>query len=146
MNASWAFCGIIAVSMTTGLGCGLAPAEPGLLPVHGTVRMDDRPASGGSVCFHPDDQASGVLPVGSIEADGTYEVYVHGKPGAPEGTYRVTVFMHEKSSGKAGHAGLPKSMIDRRYNARQTTPLSIDVRRDAGPGHYDLKIVTKSRS
>lgn len=140
------FSGIVAVWLTTGLGCGLSATEPELVPVHGSVRVDERPASGGSVTFHPVDQKSGVLPVGSIQADGTYQVYLHGNSGAPEGNYRVTVFMHEKPSGKAGHAGLPKSIIDRRYNSPQTTPLSIEVRSDAGPGHYDLKIDTRTRN
>lgn len=145
-TSSFGFSGLIAVILATGLGCGLSANDPGLIPVHGTVRVDERSASSGSVCFYPDDQESGVLPVGNIQADGTYQVYVHGKPGAPEGDYRVTIFMHEKSSSRGGHAGLPKSMIDPRYNSRETTPLSVEVRRDAEPGQFDLRIVTKSRS
>lgn len=146
MDSSLGLVSFLLVLMTTSLGCEVSKAESSLIPVQGIVTLDDRPASNGSVCYHPEDPAIGVLPVGSIRPDGTYQVYVHGRTGAPAGTYQVTIFIHERPSARAGHSGLPISMIDSRYNARQTTPLSIVVRRDAAPGQYDLKIVTNSRN
>lgn len=124
-------------------GCQRGPNLPDLLPVQGTVRLGDELIREGAVSFHEEgaQAGTGYSPTGTIDEDGKYELFVHGQPGCPAGKYRVVVFANERITGASGgHAAMPKSIIDRRYNDRATTPLRVEVREDAAAGDYDLRI------
>jgi hypothetical protein len=61
--------------------------------VHGTVTYLDRPLSGGSIVFIPDEEHgnSGPLVHADIQTNGTYSLSTGEHPGVAPGTYRVTV-------------------------------------------------------
>ncbi|MCC9607722.1 hypothetical protein LOC68_03675 [Blastopirellula sp. JC732] len=121
-------------------GCDISDHEAGLVPVAGTVFLAGQPAPRGSVTFHEDPPRTGQTPIGMIAPDGTYRLFVQGKPGAMPGSYRVTVFVNEASQSGAGHAGLPKSVIDPKYSRKESTPLVVEVVKDAPADAYDLKL------
>ncbi|MCI0458729.1 MAG: hypothetical protein L0Z62_17360, partial [Gemmataceae bacterium] len=76
---------------------------------------------------------------GEIGADGSYQLYTDGKPGAPPGKYKVTVIsMTEADSAKPE---LSKSNVGPQFNDPKLTPLSREV--SASSKDYDLKVSAK---
>lgn len=122
------------------VGCGPADRDAGRVPVAGKVWIGGRPAERGSVAFHEDPPQTGQTPIGTIDADGSYRLYLQGRPGAMPGAYRVTVFINEPASTATGHAGLPKSLIDPKYTRKESTPLRIEVAEDGPADGYDLNL------
>ena len=132
---------LIVGGLLVGLsGCG--DTEEKLIPVAGKVTLDGKPASNGTVSFRPTgDSESQEQPTGTIAADGSYRLYLHGQEGAPPGRYKVVVFINEPiDPSRGGHGGLPRSLIDRRYNSTTTTPFEKVVEENAPEGAYDLAL------
>ncbi|QDU98900.1 hypothetical protein Pla8534_68110 [Lignipirellula cremea] len=128
----------VGVALMLG-GCLGLDSGPELVPVAGRVIVGGKPAPRGSVTLYAEDADASYTPIGSI-ADGAYAVYVNGKPGAPPGKYRVTVFVQEAPQAGAGHGSLPRSLVETRYNQKMKTPLTLEVTREAAEGQYDLLI------
>jgi len=73
-------------------GCGQGPDEPPLVPVSGTVTLDDKPLSGALVTFIPTGNTKGTDVSGRTDRDGRYKLVTpKGRAGAAAGTYRVTI-------------------------------------------------------
>jgi hypothetical protein len=124
-------------------GCRQA-GEP-LVPVAGRVTLKGKPVSEGSISFRPDANKENISlhhPTGRIERDGTYRLYIREREGAPAGWYKVVVFVNEPIVDQQGrtHPGMPKTLIDRRYNHPDATPLAVEVKPDAAPGSYDFEV------
>ncbi len=107
-----------------------------LVPVEGKVTIAGEPLTAGAVSFRPDRNAGNSSlhhPTGPIDAEGNYRLFVGQRAGAPPGSYQVVVFANEPAEDEQGavHPGMPKTLIDRRYNAPETTPLSAKVQLDA---------------
>jgi hypothetical protein len=129
---------LLALGAFPGVGCG-NPGEK-LIGVAGKVTVDGQPLKTGSVSFRPDEESgnkSAHQPTGTIEADGSYELFVTaGRKGAPPGAYRVVVIAYDNPQ-----PGKPlKSFIDRQYVDEKTTPLRIEVIEKPELGRYDLKL------
>ena len=93
--------GLIVASAIGAGGCG-SPA--GLVPVSGKVLYRGEPAAGAVVFFHRQAEpgaASGAIPSGIVEDDGTFSLSTDGLgPGARPGTYTVLVeWRDEKGDG-----------------------------------------------
>lgn len=115
-----------------------------LIPVAGTVTYAGRPLTTGTVSFRPDAARGNHSlhhPTGAIDAQGRYELFTAGKPGAPPGAYKIVVFASEQVRPTASvHPGLPKSLIPPRYNDPADTPLTIEVLANSADGAYDLRL------
>src|SRR5262245_35609670 len=105
-----------------------------LYPVSGKVTIGGTALTGGAINFLPDESKgnkSKAAPTGQIGADGTYTVSTGGRPGAPLGWYKVTIFTNipgKESSVK----------IDPRYADPTRTDLRIEVVASPPAGKYDL--------
>jgi hypothetical protein len=112
--------------------------------VSGTVAIAGQPLTSGSVSFHPDASRGNTSqhhPTGTINVDGTYQLYTTGKKGAPPGWYKVLVFATDKSGPTGGaHPGMPSSLVHARYGSEKTTDLVIEVVPQPPPGAYDLAL------
>lgn len=88
---------VFALFCSVSLGCG--GSAPKLYPVTGTVSFNDKPVEGASILFSPQ---GGRPSMGTTDASGKYTITTLGKPGAPVGTYNVTV-------SKQGGASAPEA-------------------------------------
>ena len=112
------------------LGCA---SEPPKFEVRGKVTFRGQPLTDGNVMFVA--QGSGVTAVGSIQADGTYQLH-SGKPGegiAP-GVYKVAVTpaFHDPTTGTP-----PKFAA--RYQDPETSGFQAEVKAEATSFDFDLK-------
>jgi len=136
---------LFVVAIVFSSGCS-EPAPTNLVPVEGRVTFDGKPLASGSVSLRPESRETWDQPTGAISgADGHYAVYTNGQRGALPGKYRVVIFASEsiKTSTGAAHPGMPKSLIPKRYNDPQSTPLRIVVSRSPEASAYDLEIVSR---
>ena len=118
-------------------GCG-GPPPVVTVPVSGKVTVDGQPATTGQVSFlNVEDKTGAGLCAGTIGANGEYQVFTDGKPGAPVGKYKVTVTpsMVPQAGGPP-----PAPPYNARYSNSQATPLTIEVKSSAAAGAYDLKL------
>ena len=123
-------------------GCGSAEPDADLIPVSGKVKMDGKlVTTGGSVSYR--DATGMIQPTGEIKSDGTYTLIHNRQEGAPIGEYRVVVFAWEPKEATARHGGLPRLIVDPKYTNPSTTPLRVEVKQGATPGHYDLTVTSK---
>jgi len=112
-------------------------------PVEGKISAGDNPLAGGNITFHPDTTKGNTakfaqLPVGTI-SDGRYSIATGGKPGAPEGWYKVTVTSSVPSDPKNEYS-IPKLIVDKAYTDAATTTLLVEVKEGSPAGAYDLKV------
>jgi hypothetical protein len=130
------------------LGCGSGDDGVGvpLHPVQGKVKVGDTPLTTGTVSFNPDADKGNVgdrIPLGEIDAEGSYVLYTAGEAGAPAGWYKVTVIaqkpIDENAEGEAAYAD-PEWLVAESFTSPESTPLSIEVKPDAPEGHYDLSV------
>jgi hypothetical protein len=119
-------------------GCG--DAGPELVPVVGTVRIDGQPATEGAVTYRH--ASTGAFEAsGLIQPDGTYKLMQKDREGAQVGQYRVVVFVRKTPKTPTGEmAGLPAIIVNQKFTNPKTTPLSVEVKKDAPAGHYDLAV------
>jgi hypothetical protein len=131
---------LVAAIVLVPTGCG--GSGPKLVPVKGVVSVGGKTVTRGSVSFRPD-KTSGPAeyaePAGNIEADGTYKVYTNGREGAPVGKYTVLLVSTEDVDPNNPSA-TPKSLIPAKYSSSDSAFIVIDVKDDAPPGHYDIKL------
>ena len=124
----------------TANGCGL-PGET-FLPVSGQVTVGGTPLKTGTVTFLPDAPKGNTTqhhPVGTINAEGRYELHTVGRKGAPPGWYKVVVHADEnQQTGRSAAPLPPRWTTHARYTTPGTTPPRVEVV-EAG-GQYDLKL------
>lgn len=143
----------ITVVWFTAIGCGVSREETA--PVSGTVTLDGRPVTSGTVVFYPTDGRTAMARIGD---DGQYELttYIPGD-GARLGSHKVTVESRSLRGGSAstpataavaddriplGPAGPPvvQWVVPQAYAQRATTPLVVEVRDT--DNRIDLKLTT----
>jgi hypothetical protein len=117
-------------------GCGDGPRT---VPVAGAVIFDGQPLTTGTVQFHPVEPTNKHQPVGTIGADGKYQVVTDSVPGAPVGKYKIVVNASAPSNPSDPYS-LPKSLIPQKYNVPEETELLLEVASGAVPGAYDLQL------
>lgn len=123
---AWALC-----------GCGGPPTAT----VQGTVTLDGRPVSGGTVLFEGDGRVFG----GAIGPDGTYELRDRGVPRVMPGTYTVAIVppepayvVDETTTAMRRVGGDVAATHPRKYRDPATSGLVRDV--PAGQSRIDLEL------
>ena len=114
-----------------------------LVPVEGTVTLNGTPLSDGAVSFRAAPGNPTLhQPTGPIDSDGRYRLFVGRREGVPPGEYKVVVFANEPMVHDPSnvHPQMPKTLIDRRYNAPETTPLSVEVSADLERATFDFDL------
>ncbi len=122
-------------------GCG---GDLKLVPVSGTVTLEDKPLTGLAVMFTPDGSNGNTYRIGCwsrINAQGQYQLATMGVkgsdpsgPGAPVGWYKVTL-----TDTLPGSAPMPKT-VHPKYLDENKTPLAVEVVANPQPGAYDIKL------
>jgi hypothetical protein len=105
-------------------GWALAPGSEDLsvAQVSGRVTCADQPFSG-VIYFLSNDDEGGVLAVGPVNPDGSFQLYVNDqRRGVVPGTYRVTV--------RPSDPDKTEPCIDRKYQHARTTNLLVHVGSD----------------
>ena len=125
------------------VGC----STPILPPVSGQLLLDDKPISTDKtktavINFHPDSSKGNTaksIAVATVTETGQYTLNFSGKPGIPEGWYKVTVNYSEPTNPKDPYSTL-KQLISGKYSSKDTTTLSVEVKANAPPSNYELKV------
>lgn len=98
-----AVCGLLALACA---GCGASNAK--LHPVAGMVTYEGKAVEGATVLFIP---PGGAPSMGETDASGKYTLITRGKPGAPEGTYDVTISKKRGGTQVGGDAEVPMAQM-----------------------------------
>ena len=94
-------CFLAVFGLLTVVAAGCGPSAPKLYPASGTVTYEEKPLANATVIFIPQ---SGRPSMATTDASGKYTISTNGKPGAPLGTYNVTVSWKEGSADAAAPA------------------------------------------
>lgn len=147
MNPVRAMVGLLTLVVVLA-GCNTGPT---LHPVAGTVTYNDKPVEGASVVLIP---TEGPLVIGTpTDAAGKFTVMTDGKPGAPAGTYKVTVNKQSAAAGiptnptpedmakmgEAGKTALAPPELPVKYSVQQSTDLSVTIK----PGENNIPLDLK---
>jgi hypothetical protein len=135
---------LVAVSMFSGLSC--SDSSSTLHPVQGKVLLNGAPLAGALVTLHPKDGADirTIPSTGLSKEDGTFTILTGDKPGAPAGSYVVTIICTEVLKGKEGVISTaPPETQDRlkgAYADKAKSNITVEVKK--GPNQlepFDLK-------
>jgi hypothetical protein len=119
-------------------GCG---QDSKLGSVYGTVRLDEKPVTKGTVRFVP---AAGRAATGKIQSDGTFTLGTYGESdGALLGTHKVAVIAYDaaEDSRPAYEVRNVKStsLVPERYMSVGTSEFSFEVKPGKNQADFDLK-------
>lgn len=125
---SWTFL-VLTAALT--LGCGRSHEAT----TSGTVTLDGKPLSSGTVTFHP--SKGGAAAYGHIQSDGSYEIRTGSGRGLAAGEYIITVAVLEALPPDP-ETGEPraKAITPPRYADVKTSGLRFTVR--SGVNRIDL--------
>jgi hypothetical protein len=108
------------------VGCGGDQGVP-LYPAEGRVVVDGRPAAGVVVRLHPADRLQDVdaaRPFATTDTDGAFRLGTRTDgDGAPEGRYKLTLFLPDRPPGPAP----PRDLLGGRYARPETSPLEVRI-------------------
>jgi len=141
--------GTIALSLRLAAGMGLVSLlltgckadTDKFFPVSGKVAAGGQAIKKGSVSFRPDASKGNKTlhhPTGDIDAEGNYQLYTIGKPGAPPGWYKVLVFADANPNPRPGVE--PQWLHHVKYTSEGSTDVLLEVVENAPAGTYDLKL------
>jgi hypothetical protein len=132
---------VVALVVLAPTGCD---SEGSLQKVTGKVTVDGNPLALGSVRFVPDKDKGNKAttePAGEVKSDGTYTLFTNGKSGAPAGWYKVTVTAVEAPESSNPFGG--KVLVAPKYNAPETSGISIEVKSSPPAGAYDIAVTSR---
>lgn len=115
-------------------GCGGGPTDtPPLAKVKGTVTLDGKPLTSGSVQLTPDKNrgTKGRMALGNINEDGSFELMtIRAGDGAQVGYHLVAIECYESSDFDPNQPvnQSPKSLIPKRYTDPKTSQLTAEVK------------------
>lgn len=113
--------GLVALSLQL-VGCGgtTAGADEDLVPVAGTLKVDDKPVEGITLLFIPADNSATRGGWAKTDAQGNFKATHNAtnKPGLPEGAYSVLYTKFAKPDGSP----VPEGMMPADVGAIQTLP------------------------
>jgi hypothetical protein len=121
----------VAVSMAlagTLHGCGPDPeVRPPVHMTHGTLTINDEPAAGAMLVFHPADKegfdARQTRPRADVGPDGVFEVTTYQQgDGAPTGDYKVGILWF-----KDPDASTPWDKLQGRYANPESTGIQVTI-------------------
>jgi hypothetical protein len=141
-------CGWLAVGLVA-LAGGCSQSDPSLVPVTGTVTLNDRPLANATVTFIPKDGTPGFGGVGKTDAAGKYTLKGgrDDAAGIPPGAYRVVIgkrLMPDGSEVPADDNTPPMNSPAREslpdaYSSMAASALSATVQPGGGPIDFPLK-------
>ena len=129
------------------LGCGSAYSGPPLIPVEGTVTLDDKPLTDATVTFVPTGEGMGQSSFGSTDAQGRFVLKMaEGHAGAPAGRYKVVVSkwlnpdgtVFQPSPDVAPMDSNAKESIPPAYSDYEQTQLTAAVAAGMSPQQFKL--------
>jgi hypothetical protein len=123
------------------VGCQRSGSDK-LVPVSGKVTLNGAPLTSGGVLFQPDVEKgnhSQHVPVGSLDAEGRYELSSATNKGATPGWYKVAISAQEPIDPQNPYAP-PKHLIHPKYTAASTSGLAVEVKSNAPAGSYDFEV------
>lgn len=126
------------------VGCG----TPNLPPVSGQLLLNDKvigtdKTKTATINFHPDASKGNMaksIAVATVTESGKYTLSYNGKPGIPVGWYKVTVHYSEPLNPKDPYSPL-KQLISEKYNSKDSSELSVEVKANASASNYELKVI-----
>lgn len=145
----------VALSLFVAVGC--ESEGSGTTPAGGSVFVDGKPVTAGTVVFYP--AAAGRSGSGMIQEDGTFTIsYKKMGDGLPPGDYIVTIVADEVAGRQKGETtdeevgdlqmldsnAKLKHIVPIKYNSRDTTPLRVSVKNEDKAQKFDFKIDSKS--
>ena len=126
-------------------GCG--SAEDPLYPVTGTITVDGKPLTKGTVGLIPDlarGNTSAYAPQGKIGPDGQFSIATLERTGAAPGRYKVVVWSAANEPASDSYQDMqaykPQWLVDAKYTQAETTDLAFEVVPTPAAGAYDLKL------
>jgi hypothetical protein len=144
-------CAALILGLTGCGGGGRSAAGLKLVPVSGTVTLDDKPAPDVSVMFFPLGSAPGLTYYGNTDQNGRYQLVAGvgktGSKGAPAGEYRVTCSkfvmpdgsLFRSNGNESPEMAGAKELLPPRYSSQMQTELKATVPAGGGPCNFDLK-------
>lgn len=110
-------------------------SKPQLVAVKGSVRVDDKPASGALVLFFPSDPSAPISSASCNEA-GEYTVTTDSQAGIKPGSYTVTVRWPDpakqptEAQKMTGNYSDPPDLLKGKYINKTDSPLKAEVAQD----------------
>lgn len=138
------FACLVLASFLSLLGCGSSTAVK-LAPVSGKVTIQDMPLPYGRILLKPDaaqGNTSTSEPSGEIKSDGTFSLETDGKPGAPLGAYRVTIFSIKPSTPEDGNKP-PVWAASQDYSNPEKSGLTLKVVENPAADAYHFALDKK---
>jgi len=133
--------GLSAAICVLSLGCKgeEKPVTEGLVTVTGTVTLNGKPLTGGSIMFAPAKKNAKLRnPNSQIDAEGKYDLtWSTDEMGALPGAYTVVVIYMDGIVTEDGPP--PKSLIPEKYNNVATSGLSATVK-ESGENVFDFDL------
>ena len=139
---------ILAAGLVALLG-GCGQTDPSLVPVTGTVTVNERPLANATVTFIPKDVTPGFGGTGKTDGSGKYTLLGSrdNAPAIPPGEYRVAVSKRLMPDGSEvpANENTPPMMSPAReslpvgYSNPATTQLTATVKPGGGPIDFPLK-------
>ena len=136
-----------ALFLLTLAGCPGGAETPKLVPVEGTITLDDEPLVGAGVMF-------GTAAVGETDASGHYKLTYEGtEEGVPPGDYAVIVekwvnedgTVYKDTEGMSPELAGAKQELPRRYADMEMTELKATVSQEGGKP-IDFKLTSEPDS
>ncbi len=126
------------------VGCGAPNLPPvsGQLLINGKLVGSDKTKTA-TINYHPDTSKGNTaksIAVASVMESGQYTLSYNGKSGIPEGWYKVTVHYSEPLNPKDPYSPL-KQLISEKYNSKDSSELSVEVKANAPASNYELKVI-----
>jgi hypothetical protein len=116
-----------------------------MVPVEGQIQLAGKALTKGTVILRPDagkNNTTAHEPRGSINSAGHYKILTHPREGAPLGWYKVGVVVTEPSDPSNPYS-VPRSLIPEKFANPDDSGLTLEVRANAPPGAYDIKLEAK---
>jgi len=142
--------GLFACSAALLTGCGEPPVP--LVIVQGKIVVGDQPVTSGTVSFRPDAALGNKTmqqPAGTIEADGSFELFTIDRAGAPPGWYRVLVMADNMINVDPPESPvwpnypegfLPKALVHDRYLSFKQTDIKVEVNEEFPTEKYVIRL------
>lgn len=144
-------CSVLIFGVTGCGGGGRSADQLKLVPVSGTVKLDDKPAPGVAVMFFPLGSAPGLTYYANTDQSGRYELLAGvgktGSKGAPAGEYKVTCSKYvmpdgspfTSNSGESPELAGAKELLPPWYSNQMQTQLKATVPDKGGTCDFELK-------
>jgi hypothetical protein len=139
---------LLFVGLAALVGCSAGDANlPELVPVSGTVTLDDKPLAKATVTFIPVGTTRGDGGFATTDENGRYQLLsLQRKPGAPVGAYRVVISKRVMPDGSdvpdesdvAPIDSPAREMLPPQYSSEQDSTLSATVPEGGGTIDFPL--------